>query len=69
MQLAGVLEDNTRMKSKITELESVEGEKCPKCRKQGWQLVGSHRDSIFGEAGGRRRTYNSIYADSRKTGS
>jgi len=57
MQLAGVLEENTRLKSRISDLESIEGEKCPKCRKQGWQLESSQPDPLFGQAGGIRRLY------------
>jgi hypothetical protein len=57
MQLAGVLEENTRLKSKISDLESVEGEKCPKCRKHGWELKRSHPDIVFGSGGGIRRFY------------
>jgi len=56
-QLAEVMEENTRLKAKISDLESTEGEKCPKCRKRGWQLASSRPDSIFGEVGGIRRTY------------
>jgi hypothetical protein len=57
MQLAGVMEENTRFKARISELESTEGEKCPKCQKRGWQVESSRPDPVFGQAGGIRRTY------------
>ena len=57
MQLAEVMEENIRQKAKISDLESTEGEKCPKCRKRGWQLESSNPDPVFGEVGGIHRTY------------
>jgi hypothetical protein len=58
-QLASVMEENTRLKSQISNLESTkgEGEVCPKCRKSGWRVTDSRPDPIFGEAGTARRTY------------
>jgi hypothetical protein len=58
-QLASVMEENTRLKSQISDLESTtgEGEVCPKCRKHGWRVTDSHPDTIFGHAGALRRTY------------
>src|SRR5260370_13486539 len=55
--LAEVMEENTRLKAKISDLESTEGEKCLKCLKRGWKLESGHPDPVFGELGGRRRIY------------
>ena len=54
-QVAEVMEENTRLKAKISSLESTEGEKCPKCLKRGWKLERSFPDPTFGELGGLRR--------------
>jgi hypothetical protein len=58
-QLASVIEDNSRLKTQIRELESAtgKGEICPKCRKYGWRVASSRPDTVFGQAGGIRRTY------------
>jgi len=57
MKLAGVLEDNVRLKERVKDLEKVGGELCVKCHKYGWQLETSTPDPIFGPVGGIRRTY------------
>ena len=57
LRLAGVVEENVKLRSKIQELENVEGDPCPKCRKRGWQLECSKPDSIFGDLGGLRKTF------------
>lgn len=56
-QLADVLEENTRLKARISDLESTEGEKCPECLKRGWKLESSHPDAVFGQLGGIHRIY------------
>ena len=56
-QLADVTDENRQLKAKVLDLESTEGEQCPKCKKRGWQLESSHPDPTFGELGGVRRTY------------
>jgi hypothetical protein len=56
-QLAEFMEENTRLKSKINDLENNGGEKCPKCLRRGWGLESSHPDPTFGELGAIRRTY------------
>ena len=56
-QLADLMQDNTRLKDKIRSLESVQCAPCPSCRKPGWHVEKSERDSLFGEVGGIRRTY------------
>jgi len=56
-QLAGVMNENTQLKTKVRELESAEGDPCPKCRKRGWHVESSEPDRQFGPLGGIRRTY------------
>jgi hypothetical protein len=56
-QLADVTQENSQLKFKILQLESTEGERCPKCLKRGWRLDSSNPDRIFGEVGGIRRIY------------
>lgn len=57
LKLADVLEENTKLKSEVAALKNVDGDPCPKCRKRGWQLESSKRDSIFGDLGGMRKTF------------
>ena len=52
-----VEEENQELRAKVRELESADGEPCPKCRKRGWQLESSKPDPKFGELGGIRRVY------------
>jgi hypothetical protein len=52
-----VEEENAELKGRIRELESSEGDPCPKCRKRGWQLESSAPDRTFGGVGGIRRVY------------
>ena len=54
---AALFEENATLKRRIRELEGLDGEKCPSCRKMGWRLVDSQPDRTFGELGGIRRTY------------
>ena len=46
-----------QLELRIKELESSEGESCPRCRKKAWIVEKSEPDPIFGELGGVRRTY------------
>lgn len=57
MKMASLIGENAELHTKIRELESVEGDPCPKCRKRGWHVEKSEPDEIFGEIGGIRRTY------------
>jgi hypothetical protein len=57
VQLANAIEQNIQLKAKIKSLEGIEGEKCPKCRRSGWQLESSTRHPIFGDVGGMERRY------------
>lgn len=56
-QLANTIDENIQLRAKIKFLEGTEGEKCPKCRRLGWQLESSTRDPIFGDLGGVQRLY------------
>jgi regulator of replication initiation timing len=56
-QLAEVSDENRQLKLKVRELESAEGEPCPKCFKRGWHVESSQRDPMFGDLGGIRRIY------------
>ena len=57
LKLAGVMEENLRLKERIRALETVEGESCPKCRKRTYELESSRPDPTFGDLGGIQRTY------------
>jgi hypothetical protein len=57
MQLADVIDENRKLIARNADLENSEGERCPKCRKQGWQLDTSFPDPTFGDLGGIRRVY------------
>lgn len=57
LKLAGVVEENVKLKTRIRELENSEGDPCPKCRKRTWELESSRPDPQFGDLGGIRRTY------------
>jgi hypothetical protein len=49
--------ENSELKQRVRELEQVEAEPCPKCRKRTWELQRSKPDEIFGRLGGIRRIY------------
>lgn len=57
MRLASLVEENVKLKAKISALNNAEVEPCPRCRKRGWQLEESKPDRIFGNLGGMRRLY------------
>ena len=48
LEMAGVVEENVKLKARIRELESIEADPCPKCRRRTWQLESSHPDPTFG---------------------
>lgn len=57
-------EDNIQLRSRVSELEarireleSMDGEPCPWCRKRSWIVEKSEPDPTFGSLGGVRRTY------------
>ncbi len=43
--------------SRVKELERVDGEPCPRCRKRTWIVESSEPDPMFGDLGGSRRKY------------
>ena len=57
MKMAGLMEENLDLKNKIKELESFEGDPCPKCHKRGWQIEKSQKHPQFGGVGILLRTY------------
>jgi hypothetical protein len=57
MQWSETIEEVTRLKARIRDLESTEGDPCPKCRQRGWHVESSAPDKQFGRLGAVRRTY------------
>jgi len=59
MKIAGLMNENLELKNRIKELESVEGDPCPKCHKRGWHLDKSekHPQRTLGKVGFLLRTY------------
>jgi hypothetical protein len=57
LKLAGVLEENLKLKNQIRLLQSVDGDPCPKCRKRTYQLETSRPDPVMGDLGATRRSY------------
>lgn len=45
------------LEARIKELESLDGEPCPRCRKRTWVVESSKPDPKVGHLGGIRRTY------------
>jgi transposase-like protein len=57
-------EENMRLRQQLSqltahvrELESADGEPCPRCRKRSWVVESSAPDSLLGVAGVSRRNY------------
>jgi hypothetical protein len=50
MKMAGLINENLELQNKIKELESVEGDPCPKCHKRGWQIESSRKHPSRGLA-------------------
>ncbi|MFY9619060.1 MAG: hypothetical protein WAM70_16350 [Pyrinomonadaceae bacterium] len=61
LKMASLIGENADLHNRIRELESAEGDPCPKCRKRGWHVEKSEPDEIFGDLGGIRRTYLCSY--------
>jgi hypothetical protein len=57
IKMAGLMNENLDLQNKIKELESVEGDPCPRCHKRGWQLEKSEKHPDLGEMGILLRTY------------
>ena len=45
------------LEARVRELESFDGDPCPRCRKPTWVVESSESDPTFGDLGGIRRTY------------
>jgi hypothetical protein len=57
LKLAGVMEENLKLKEQIRLLQLVDGDPCPKCRKRTYQLETSRPDPLMGDLGATRRSY------------
>ena len=57
MKMASLITENADLQNKIKELENVEGDPCPKCRRRTWQIEKSEPDEVYEIVGGIRRTY------------
>ena len=59
MKMAGLMNENLDLQNRIKELESVEGDPCPKCHKRGWQIEHSQRHPLphLAQVGFLLRTY------------
>ncbi|MCK5771640.1 hypothetical protein [Algiphilus sp.] len=57
LKLASVLEENIRLAEQVRELEAVESDPCPKCRKRTWELEVSKPHPDLGELGVVMRYY------------
>jgi hypothetical protein len=57
MKMAGLMNENLELQNRIKELESIEGDPCPRCRKRGWQIESSRKHPHFGEMGILLRTH------------
>lgn len=57
LNLAGVLDENAELKSRVRELEASDADPCPKCRKRTWELNSSKPHRTLGELGAMVRTY------------
>lgn len=56
MKMAGLMNENLELQSRIKELESVDGDPCPRCRKQGWQIETTKKHPMLGGLGVQLRT-------------
>jgi hypothetical protein len=52
-----------QLEQKIRDLENLDGDPCPRCRKRTWIVEDSVPDPTFGELGGIRRTYRCTECD------
>jgi|ERR1044072_9751626 hypothetical protein len=59
MKMAGLMTEKLELQNRIKELESVEGDPCPKCHKRGWQIEKSqkHPQRTLAKVGFLLRTY------------
>ena len=57
LKMAGVVEENLKLNARIRELESIEADPCPKCKKRTWELESSRPHPTFGDSGVFLRSY------------
>lgn len=63
LERASIIGENAELKEQIRNLQALDGEPCPKCRKRTWVVEKSEPDEIFGELGSVRRTYRCVSCD------
>ena len=51
------------LEERVRELESLDGEQCPRCRKRTWIVEDSKKDRKFGNLGAIRREYRCTECD------
>lgn len=54
---ADLIEENTRLRQQLNELDTSPADPCPRCRKRTYVVTKSEPDKQFGKLGGLRRTY------------
>jgi ribosomal protein L37E len=57
LKVAGLLEENAKLRQQLNELDTTPADPCPRCRKRTYVVTKSVPDKQFGELGGIRRTY------------
>lgn len=57
LKIADVVAENAKLKERVIELESADGEKCPKCGQRTFELVSSSKHPTFGDLGVMERQY------------
>jgi len=57
LKIVEVVEENAKLKEKILELESADGEKCPKCGNRTFEITSTEKHSTFGVLGVMERQY------------
>lgn len=50
-------QENLDLRQRIVELESLDGEPCPKCHRNTYELISSDPDPTFGPVGAMQRIY------------
>jgi len=51
------------LEQQVRELESLDGDPCPRCKKRTWIVESSKKDRQFGRLGGIRREYRCTECD------
>ena len=50
-------QENLDLRQRIAELESLDGEQCPKCHRKTYELISSKADPTFEQVGAMQRIY------------